>query len=180
MSELDTFCRQVRVRSAEHRQAMLALRALPGLMVSTLRQELDSLVRVVFLLAQGDRQYRRRLIGDAVSGRKWTRGGSRQPISDREMVDLTDTLHGWTKSVYGFGCAFIHLSHLHDYQTREPLDQIPESEKSAILDHLRHYHGGPHGSAPRFSDIVPLLPAVFAKMLTPTTRILFVPPSPTV
>jgi hypothetical protein len=164
MSELDTFCRQVRARSAEHRQAMLALRALPGQMVSTLRQELDSLVRVVFLLAQSDRNYRHQLIGDAVSGRKWTRSGSLKPITDREMVDLTNALHGWTKSVYAFGCAFIHLPHLHDYQTRDPLDQIPESEKSAILDHLRYYHGGPHGSAPRFSDIVPLLPAVFAKI----------------
>lgn len=164
MSELDTFCRQVRARSAEHRQAMLALRALPGQMVSTLRQELDSLVRVVFLLAQSDRKYRHRFIGDAVSGRKWTRTDSRKPITDREMVDLTDTLHGWTKSVYGFGCAFIHLSHLHDYQTREPLDQIPEADKIAILGHLRYYHGGPNGSAPRFSDIVALLPAVFTKI----------------
>ncbi|GEM_PF-1509007 len=41
---------------------------------------------------------------------------------------------------------------------------MPESEKSAILDHLRYYHGGPHGSAPRVSDIVSLLPAVFAKI----------------
>ena len=164
MSELDTFCRQVRARTTEHRQAMLALSGLPGQMVSILRQELDSLVRVVFLLAQSDRQDRHRLIVDAVSGRKWTRTGSRKPITDREMVDLTDTLHGWTRSVYGFGCAFIHLSHLHDYQIREPLDQIPETEKSAILDHLRYYHGGPNGSAPRFSDIVPLLPAVFEKI----------------
>ena len=55
---------------------MLALHALPGPMVSTLCQELDSLVRLVFLLAQGNRWYRYLLIGDAVSGRKWTRAGS--------------------------------------------------------------------------------------------------------
>ncbi len=122
MSELDAFCRQVRARSAEHGQAILALRALSGQMVSTLRQEFDSLVRVVFLLAQGDRHCRHQLIGDVVSGRKWTRSGSLKPITDREMVDLANALHGWTKSVYAFGCAFIHLSHLHDYQTRGPLD----------------------------------------------------------
>lgn len=72
MSEIDTFCRQVRARSAEHRQAVQALSALPGQMVSILRQEVDSLVRVVFLLSQDDRSYRSRLIADAVSGTRWT------------------------------------------------------------------------------------------------------------
>lgn len=164
MRELETFCRQVRARSAEHRQAMLAVRTLPGQMVAILRQELDSLVRVVFLLSQADRNYRRRLIEDSVSGRIWRRAGSRQPVTDREMVDLTDTLHGWTRSVYAFGCAFIHLSHLHDHQARDPLDQISEAERNAILGHLRYYHGGPNGTSPRFSDVVPLLPAILEKI----------------
>jgi hypothetical protein len=164
MSELQTFCRQVRARSAEHRQAIEALRALPGQMVSILRQELDSLVRVVFLLSQKDRQYRSRLIADTVSGRRWTRSDARQPITDREMVDLAGTLHGWTKSVYTFGCAFIHLSHLHDYRARDPLKQISEAERTAILGHLRYYHGGPGGDAPSFADVVPMLPAVFEKI----------------
>lgn len=80
------------------------------------------------------------------------------------MVDLTDTLHGWTKSVYAFGCAFIHLSNLHDYQVRDPLGQITETERKAILDHLRYYHGGPHGASPGFADVVPYLPMVFTKI----------------
>lgn len=80
------------------------------------------------------------------------------------MVDLADTLHGWTKSVYTFGCAFIHLSNLHDYQSRDPLDQISETERAAIVEHLRYYHGGPVAASPRFGDVVPLLPAVFAKI----------------
>ena len=164
MTEIETFCRQVRARSAEHRQAMLAVRALPGQMVAILRQELDSLVRVVFLLSQADRNYRRRLMEDSVSGRRWRRADSQQPVTDREMVDLTDNLHGWTRSVYAFGCAFIHLSHLHDYQARDPMEQISETERNAILGHLRYYHGGPNGTSPRFPDVVPLLPAVFEKI----------------
>lgn len=164
MREIATFCRQVRARSAENRQAMHAVRALPGQMISVLRQELDSLVRVVFLLAQDDREYRHRLIEDSVSGRRWQRSHSTQAVTDREMVDLTDRLHGWTKSVYAFGCAFIHLSSFHDHQTRDPLKQVSETERTAILEHLRHYHGGPHGASPRFSDIVPFLPKVFTKI----------------
>lgn len=164
MNELQTFCRQVRARSAENRQAMAAVRAIPGQMASILRQELDSLVRVVFLLSQADRKYRNRLVGDSVGGRRWLRCNSRQPVTDREMVELTDTLHGWTKSVYAFGCAFIHLSSFHDHQVRDPMDQLVEEEQDAILAHLRYYHGGPHGPSLRFSDIVPFLPAVFTKI----------------
>ncbi len=164
MSELSTFCRQVRSRSAEHRAAMHAVRALPGQMISVLRQELDSLVRVVFLLAQTDGRYRHQLIKASVEGKKWTAQGSRRRVTDREMVALTDRLHGWTRSVYEFGCAFIHLSNLHDYRKREPLAQIPPLEREAILRHLRFYHGGPTTKEPTFSDIVPLLPRVFEKI----------------
>jgi hypothetical protein len=164
MDELAIFCRLVRARSAEHRQAMLAVRDLPGQMISILRQELDSLVRVIYLLAQKDHRYRQRLIEDAVSGKKWTRSGSKKPITDREMVELADTLRGWTKSAYTFGCAFIHLSSFHDYRERDPLAQISETERKAIIEHLRYYHGGPMRSVPLFSDIVPLLPAVFDKI----------------
>jgi hypothetical protein len=143
---------------------MAAVRALPGQMVSILRLELDSLVRVVFLLSQTDREYRRKLIEDSISGRRWRKRNSRQPVTDREMVELTDTLHGWTKSVYSFGCAFIHLSNLHDYEVRDPLDQISEDDRKAILRHLRYYHGGPNGPSARFSDVVPYLPMVFTKI----------------
>jgi hypothetical protein len=62
MDEVQAFCRQVRARSVDNQRAMGAMRALPGQMISVLRQELDSLVRVVFLLSQADREYRRKLI----------------------------------------------------------------------------------------------------------------------
>lgn len=163
-SEIETFSRQVRARSTENRQAMAALRDLPGPMISVLRQELDSLVRVVFVLAQKDPAYRRQLIGDSVSGRRWLRDNSRQFVTDREMVELTDKLHGWTRSVYSFGCAFIHLSNLHDHQAREPLEQITEAERSAMLSHLRQYHGGPDGALLAFRDIIPYVPRVFSKI----------------
>jgi hypothetical protein len=143
---------------------MAAVRALPGQMVSILRQELDSLVRVVFLLSQADREYREQLIRDSVAGQRWRRRDSHHPVTDGEMVELTDSLHGWTKSVYSFGCAFIHLSNLHDYEVRDPLEQVPKAERDAILGHLRSYHGGPNGSSPCFGDVVPFLPMVFTKI----------------
>lgn len=121
----------------------------------------ESLMRVIFLLSQADRQYRNRLIKDSVAGRPWHRRYSRQLVTDREMTELTDTRHGWTKSVYAFGCTFMQLAECHNHDGQDPLDQLTEAERYSILKHLRYYHGGASRPSPRFSDLVPLLPRAF-------------------
>lgn len=67
------------------------------------------MVRVIYLLSIDDRAHRAELLSAAVCGRTWQRASSGR-ITDREMVELADRLHGWDRSVYRFGCAFIHLS----------------------------------------------------------------------
>ena len=162
---LEIFLRQVRSRSGEHRRAMELLSAagLAGQMVSVLRQELDSMVRVIYLLTQ-DSGRRKLLIEASVRGEKWSKEGARARVTDKEMVDISQALEGWTQSVYKFGCAFIHLSGLHDYNDRDPLAQLPDDERRAILEHCRYYHGGPIQGADRFSDLVPYLPRVLEKI----------------
>ena len=103
-------------------------------------------------------------IEDSINGEKWSQEGSRARVTDKEMVDLAQNLQGWTQSVYKFGCAFIHLSNLHDYNDRDPLAQLPEQERDNILRHCRYYHGGPPGPNPSFSDLIPFLPNVLDKI----------------
>ena len=163
MEDLQAFLRQVRSRSVEHRRAMRALAklGLPGQMVAILRQELDSLIRVIYLLTQ-DLDRRAQLVSASVGGKMWLKPNSRARVTDREMVDLSQELQGWTQSVYKFGCAFIHLSAFHDYSDRDPLQQISPQERQDILEHSRAYHGGPKGES--FADLVPYLPKVLAKV----------------
>jgi hypothetical protein len=78
--------------------------------MAVLRQELDSMVRCIFLLSVSDRHYRNRLIADAVNGRQWRAQDGKGKLTDRDMVELSSKLHGWTRNVYAFGCGFIHLS----------------------------------------------------------------------
>lgn len=165
MDYLVIFLRQVRSRSEEHQRAMhvLANERLAGQMVAVLRQELDSMVRVIYLLTQ-DIERRNTLIETSVRGEKWIQPNSRASVTDKEMVDFSQNLQGWTRSVYKFGCAFIHLSGLHDYNDRDPLEQLPLQEREDILDHCRNYHGGPHGNNAMFSDLVPYLPRVLEKI----------------
>ena len=163
---LVAFCRAVRERSTENRDAMHRLMAgrLIGNAVGVFRQELDSLVRVLYLLSIRDKAYRQKLIDDTVAGKRWRRRDSKAYVTDREMVDAANRMHGWAESVYRFGCAFIHLSKLHDYHTTDPFLALPAEERAQLLDHLRRYHGGPDGGAPIFADIVPYLPRVLDKI----------------
>ncbi len=166
MTELATFCRQVQARSDEHRRAIAKLHPaeLHGQVVAILRQEIDSMVRVIYLLSIPDHERRDELVKACVDGKQWTHPESKRRITDREMVDLANRLQGWTESVYRFGCAFIHLSSFHDYNDRDPMEMISDDERGAILNHMRHYHGGPSGPRPSFRELVPYLPQVFNKV----------------
>lgn len=165
MTAIETFCRQVRSRSKEHQQAMCLLSSagLAGQMIAVLRQELDSMVRVIYLLAQSCER-RTLLIESSVNGKKWSQQNSKGAITDREMVDLAQHLQGWTRSVYKFGCAFIHLSNLHDYNDRDPLTELPVEERADILGHCRYYHGGPVSDEATFQDMIPYFPSVLEKI----------------
>ena len=165
MSSLAIFLRQVRSRSLEHQRAMqlLAGARLAGQMASVLRQELDSMVRVIYLLTQTPER-RNLLIDASVRGEKWSQEASRAKVTDKEMVELAQTRQDWTLSVYKFGCAFIHLSDLHDYNDRDPLARLPVAERDDILEHCRKYHGGPAHGAERFDDLVPFLPHILNKI----------------
>jgi hypothetical protein len=99
-----------------------------------------------------------------VNGKKWSQQNSKGAVTDKEMVDLSQSLQGWTRSVYKFGCAFIHLSCLHDYNDRDPLRQLPIEEQNDILQHCRCYHGGPSSNEPTFFDLVPYFPRVLEKI----------------
>jgi len=122
------------------------------------------MVRCVFLLSVVDSQYQKQLLRDSVSGKQWRSKDGKRKITDREMVDLSSQLQGWTKSVYTFGCAFIHLSSFHDYANRDPLDSLTPEDRRSLAYYLAYYHGFKMDQATRFRDIEIVFPAVFEKI----------------
>ncbi|MDT8069494.1 MAG: hypothetical protein ROO76_15125 [Terriglobia bacterium] len=163
---LEVFCRQVRNRSRENKEALALLHhnALTGNIMAILRQELDSMVRCIFLLSIAEREYRKRLLLDSISGKPWRTEDGKGKITDRNMVDLSSKLHGWTRNVYAFGCGFIHLSAFHDYPNRDPFDFLTPQDRKDIAGYLRHYHGVEIVATTKFREIEPILPAVFEKI----------------
>jgi hypothetical protein len=167
----EKFCALVLERSREHAEAFERLCQLPAPLIAPcfgiLRQELDSMVRVIFLLSITDLDERRQLIQSTLDGSLWqvaTQKGKFRRVTDREMVELAQHLQGWTQSVYKFGCAFIHLSNFHNHLAENPFETLSDDERRDVLAHMRFYHGGPNSDRPTMADLGEYLPRVFEKV----------------
>jgi hypothetical protein len=69
-----TFCAMIRNRSDENRRAMHCFSTLHGVLspaFSILRQELDSMIRMIYLLKITDPVERQRLIRSTLHGERW-------------------------------------------------------------------------------------------------------------
>ncbi len=167
MDKVKEFCKNIRQRSNEHKSAINRLTDLPSVMASILRQELDSMVRGIYLLSFSDLNERKRLMEQTIDGIKWTvenKKGKQRGITDREMVELSNQLQGWAKSVYKFGCAFIHLSSFHAYKSKNLFDSLLDIEREDILSHMRYYHNGPNSDSTSFEELAMYFPKVFEKI----------------
>jgi hypothetical protein len=164
-TDLKAFCRAVRERTLQNSAAVCLLHdeRLLGNVVAVLRQELDSMVRCIYLLSVKDRRLRSRLIKQSLNGQPWSSLDGKR-VTDREMVALSYKLQNWTQHVYKFGCAFIHLSGFYDSSGRDAFDALPSSERDEIAHHLSHYHGFHMDANTRFRDIAPVLPRVLEKI----------------
>jgi len=160
------FCTILRERSLEHKKAITLMlqNELYGQAISILRQELDSMVRVIFLIEEPDFSIREHYVEQTLENVKWTLPNSRSAITDRQMVELSNLLFGWTKSVYKLGCAFIHLSPMSNYRNENPFLNLDEVEIQDIKNHLHNYHGFPLASDLNMDNISPYLNKVFTKV----------------
>ena len=165
MTPTEQFCRILRARSAEHNAAaqLLFSQGLYAQIIAILRQELDSMARVIFLESQSLHN-RQHYINQTLNNEKWTLVNTRKQITDRQMVDFANTLHGWTQSVYKLGCAFIHLSAMADYNHNNPFLQLPLSEQQDIKQHLHNYHNFPISNDLSILTVGPYLLKVLEKI----------------
>lgn len=165
MTPTAQFCRILRDRSAEHRTAarLLFTQGLYGQVIAILRQELDSMVRTIFLVSLSPSN-KLHYINQTLNNEKWTLAGTKTQITDRQMVDFANTLHGWTKSVYKLGCAFIHLSAMADYNYNNPFLQLPSNEQQDIQQHLHNYHSFPLSDNLSVATVGPYLLKVLQKI----------------
>ena len=169
MELINRFCNIIRCRTNENKKSFEVLfnNSLYGNSFSILRLELDSMVRVIYLLNLTNIEERKKLIEKTLNEEKWSLINSNeknQKSNDKDMIDISNNLNGWTKSVYKFGCAFIHLSRFHEYLTEDPFERLTENEKNEIIEHIQYYHGLTLNQNSTLTDIIPILPRVIDKI----------------
>jgi hypothetical protein len=148
------------MRSDEHRAAMAVAHAEGWRSVEAciLRMELDSFVRAVYLNNKCDQARRAELLTRA------TTPGLKFNVTDREMVDFAEGMTGWSRRVYDYGNAFVHLSSQHDYGASDPFQSLDVDERIAIVSYLQHYHAGAAAINSTFEEIADYIPKVFNKI----------------
>jgi hypothetical protein len=159
----------IQKRSTENEKALQLLfsQNLFGNCLSTLRQELDSFIRIMYLGRISDINERERLMQLTLSGKRWkvlTGNNKFRPVTDKEMEEKASELHGYIHYVYKFGCSFIHLSDFHNYENENPFDKLDEVEQFDISFYLKQYHGVPLETELTVDNISILLPAIFKKI----------------
>ena len=165
MNKTSKFCNIIRTRSKENEIAVRLLfnNRLYGQVISILRQELDSMVRCIFLLNIPDLNQRENLISQMLEGKRW-KNQQNKIITDKDMVEISNDLQGWTKSVYKFGCSFIHLSNFHNYIEDDPFESLDRIENDNIKNHMHNYHGFNLDNNLTFDNVKPYLYNVFDKI----------------
>ncbi len=159
----------IKNRSEENSKAIKALfdQKLIGNCLSTLRQELDSFIRIIFLGRITDFNERKRLMNQTLIGEKWqilTKNNKWRQITDRDMIEISIEVKGYIHYVYKFGCAFIHLSNFHSYKTENPFNKLNFSEQFDIKYYLNYYHGFPRNNDLTVENVSELIPSVFNKI----------------
>jgi hypothetical protein len=163
--EFYTFCRTVKARSQEHHQTMeIALeRGWWAIAGSVLRMEVDSVIRVIYLLHNPDT--RDRILASCVRGNGFKDGRNRIP--DQQMIRVATSDNNWVNAVYRFGNKFVHLTDAHDYADVDPFQAY--DQKDEVINYLNQYHGGklsgqPLGASSTLRDIAAYAPLVLDKI----------------
>jgi hypothetical protein len=96
----NTFCRMIKARSREHHEAMRVALDKGWLTIagSMLRMELDSMIRVIWLLRHPDT--RKQTLASYVAGEGFNEG--RKRISDSAMAEDAADVNDWVQAVYRF------------------------------------------------------------------------------
>lgn len=135
MEKIKQFCQLVRQRSSDNREAVKLLyeHQLHANIIAILRQELDSMVRVLHVLLQQTESQKNSLIESCLRGDRWN-------ITDAKMVSEANKLNGWENLVYKFGCSFVHLSNLCDINAINISEMLTEQERNDIANYINAYH----------------------------------------
>lgn len=139
--------------------------------IAILRQDIDSLLRVSYLLTIGDRAERSALMEAVIRGEEWKTG--KKIIMDTDLATVVFHYNKWISEVFDFGNLFKNISDHHDFTTADPLAGLSSIQKTTMRYYLSTYHQFPYDMRMNFTNVFTYLPKVASKVSSNLKRNLF-------
>jgi hypothetical protein len=136
--------------------------------IDILQQDIDSLLRVSYLLTIGDRSERSALMEAMLKGEEWKTG--KKNITGSDMAAVVLHFNKWIAEVFDFGNLFTKITDHHDYKSADPLANLTSIQKTTLRYYLSTYHQFPYDMAMNFSNVLSYLPKVSTKVITNLKR----------
>jgi hypothetical protein len=137
-----------------------------GNCISIMCQELDQIIRLLFLIKSRSHE-KILLINLAINSQKWYLiGGNNKKefITEDVLMKFTKSLSGWERSIYEFGFSFKSLTNNFNYLLKDPLLKMKKNEREKIFNYITEYHVKDLPIEFTLNDIIPVLPLIFEKL----------------
>ncbi len=137
-----------------------------GNCISIMLQELEQVIRILYLLNQPD-YIRDQLINNSINNQKWfiiDVNNKRRYIKEAEIFHFSDNLTGWEAGIIEFGSCFRNISNNYNYMSKDPIKSLNDSERNSIYKYIIEYHNKEFSNDYSITDLIPVLPMIFSKI----------------
>jgi hypothetical protein len=164
LSQSDEYKSLVGHRLAENMKSFKLLFGMQhyGNCISIMCQELDQIIRILFLL-NSNFEERKGFIQASIDSHKWSiknKENKREFINDEMLLHFAGTLEGWDRGIYEFGIAFKNLSNNFNYGSRDPIKSMGEAERLQLSRYIQNFHQGDFPGDFTLETLIPILPVI--------------------
>jgi hypothetical protein len=164
ISEKDEYKRMVGHRLEENMKSFKLLFDMKhyGNCISIMCQELDQIIRLLFLL-NSTANHKKQFIYSSINNQKWYTTGldhKRVYVTDDTLLQFSESLTGWDKCIYEFGFSFKNLSNNFNYGSRDPIKSMNETDRNRLHGYVKEYHVKDFPVEYSLEDLIPVLPMI--------------------
>jgi hypothetical protein len=137
-----------------------------GNCISIMCQELDQMIRILFLINSSSNE-KQQFMYSSINSHKWyitNKENKKVYITDEMLLKFAETLKDWDKSIYQFGFSFKNLTNNFNYGSRDPIKSMSKMDRDKLFCYITEYHQKEFKSDFTIEDFIPILPEIIEKI----------------
>jgi hypothetical protein len=170
LSQSDEYKRLIARRLEENMKSFNLLFGIQhyGNCISIMCQELDQMIRLLFLLNK-DSTIRKSFMQSSIESHKWhitSKDNKREYITEETLVEFAKSLKGWDRGIYDFGFAFKSLSNNFNYGSKDPIKSMTDSDRANLARYIQKFHVKDFPDTFTIDALIPVLPGIIEVIST--------------